>query len=516
MKKIILSESQSKALAKLLKEDEVQQMPVDKKMNKPFYINPEKVLVVKKYLDKGFEPQDYEDVGPDGFPRVRKLIKMKALNGEPLKLMYTQQLLDLLIDKFQNMFSDKIERGMFLTQVLKDWLGGKIGVHGNLSVNILKEGAVNEITSADIEAEGENVDLAPTEKQKEAGNYKMGHISIKGMGISIENPRGSYRSGKDSNGQSWTREMKNHYGYFRNTRGNGKDGDAVDVFIGPYPDDFNIVYVIDQKVDGEFDESKVMLGFHSKQEAKEAYLSNYSADWNGFWKITGVSLRVFKRWLYRARKQRKPFADYVAIKKHKLEESVIIAEAKDSYSMGKILEELNSKGVPADKEDLCICVKGCNSEAKLDEMVSVARRTLKEYASVNPNCKFEEVGSVNEEDISPMQMYNNVINVIQGGEPAKSEPAVEGWKRVKGEHGKYNLQNQETGELVSEKWFDWVGHMVNGVAIVRDKNLGYNLINDGGKILLPDWHEDILEPVGRNNNGEYTLVDGADEVSVKI
>ena len=64
-----------------------------------------------------------------------------------------------------------------------------------------------------------------------------------------------------------------------------------------------------------------MLGFTSRDEAKAAYLSNYSPGWKGFRAITGVSLKVFKKWLYRGRKQRQPFADYVYIQKKKLDEN---------------------------------------------------------------------------------------------------------------------------------------------------------------------------------------------------
>ena len=78
------------------------------------------------------------------------------------------------------------------------------------------------------------------------------------------------------------------------------------------------MYVVDQKINGQFDESKVMLGFNNKEEAKQAYLSNYSKDWKGFMRITGVSIPTFKKWLYRGNKQQKPFYSYVAIKKKKL------------------------------------------------------------------------------------------------------------------------------------------------------------------------------------------------------
>ena len=176
---------------------------------------------------------------------------------------------------------------------------------------------LNEVSIQEIDAASVDVNVNPTDPQKEAGNYKMAHVYVKGMGISIENPRGSKRKYHKDDGTDGYSLMKNHYGYFRNTSGNGKDGDAVDVFIGPDPENFETVYVVDQNTsEGEFDESKVMVGFHSEDEAKEAYLSNYSPGWKGFRCITGVPLRVFKKWLYRRHKQRKPFAEYVYIIKH--------------------------------------------------------------------------------------------------------------------------------------------------------------------------------------------------------
>ena len=56
-----------------------------------------------------------------------------------------------------------------------------------------------------------------------------------------------------------------------------------------------------------------MLGFKSKEQAKQAYLSNFDKEWKGFREITSVSIDVFKKWLYDGCKQRKPFAEYVEI-----------------------------------------------------------------------------------------------------------------------------------------------------------------------------------------------------------
>lgn len=173
-----------------------------------------------------------------------------------------------------------------------------------------------ELSKEEIDQRAGEANLNPSDAQKEAGNYKMGHVRVRGFDITIENPVGSKRYyGKDKKKYN---VMQNHYGYF--TKSKGKDGDQVDVFIGPDVEKFEKVYVVDQKMNGKFDESKVMFGFSSKKEAKAAYFSNFDKNWHGFMHITGVSLTTFKKWLYRGRKQRQPFADYVEIQKKKLNE----------------------------------------------------------------------------------------------------------------------------------------------------------------------------------------------------
>ena len=200
---------------------------------------------------------------------------------------------------------------------------------------------LKEISSMEIDTRAQEANTNPTEAQKEAGNYKMGHISVRGMQISIENPKGSYRKYKQENGDVGYNLMHNHYGYFNITK--GKDGDAVDVFIGPNIDDFTNVYCVDQNnKEGEFDETKVMLGFLSKEEAKAAYLSNYSPTWRGFRDITGVTLKTFKKWLYRGRKQRQPFADYVEIQKKSLEEEVKVGNVEQNQKFLAKVQEVEN------------------------------------------------------------------------------------------------------------------------------------------------------------------------------
>lgn len=158
------------------------------------------------------------------------------------------------------------------------------------------------------------VDTNPTEAQKEAGNYKKGHIKINGFDVTIEQPAGSVRSGKDASGKEWSQVMNNTYGYIRGTE--SVDGDHIDVFLGP---DMNsdMVYVVDQvNTDGSFDEHKVMMGFSSLEDARSAYLSNYEEGWQGLGNITGVALDEFKKWIDSSIRKTKPFSDYKMTKEN--------------------------------------------------------------------------------------------------------------------------------------------------------------------------------------------------------
>ncbi len=160
----------------------------------------------------------------------------------------------------------------------------------------------------------QEVDINPTEAQKSAGNYKKGHINIDGYDITIETPKGSERSGVDTNGQPWSVTMNNTYGYIRGTE--GVDGDHIDVFLSDNPAGGK-VYVIDQmNEDGSFDEHKVMYGFNSALAAKRAYMKNYSPGWKGLGKTTEVSKEVFNEWVKSSKRKTKPFAEYKIAKEN--------------------------------------------------------------------------------------------------------------------------------------------------------------------------------------------------------
>lgn len=170
--------------------------------------------------------------------------------------------------------------------------------------------AISMVNKAIEEAEKETeTDLTP--EQKESGDYKKGHVTIQDFDIAIENPKGSVRSGVDKDGNEWSQEMHNTYGYFEGTK--GKDSDDVDCFLGPNPLSED-VFVIDQlDKDGNFDEHKVMFGFDSSEEAREAYLSNYEDGWTGLGDITKVNIEDFRNWVQKDDVRSKPFTEYLKV-----------------------------------------------------------------------------------------------------------------------------------------------------------------------------------------------------------
>lgn len=138
----------------------------------------------------------------------------------------------------------------------------------------------------------------PTPAQKEAGNYKVGRVSLGGLDISIENPAGSERKGTDKDGKAWSVTMKSHYGYIRGTV--GRDKDHIDVFVKPGTETLEgtaPVFVIDQHTAARrFDEHKVMLGYANREEAEKAYLENYTDGWE-LGPVGATTLGQFKQWL---------------------------------------------------------------------------------------------------------------------------------------------------------------------------------------------------------------------------
>lgn len=138
--------------------------------------------------------------------------------------------------------------------------------------------------------------VQPTDAQKLAGNYKKEHFSFQGLPVSIENKKGSMRSGKDSNGKGWECTLPCDYGYLKRTT--GADKEHIDCFVGPNKKSIR-VYIVDQKNHdtGDFDEHKVMLGFPTREEAIKAYRESFSDRKNRIMHVRKMLIPEFKEWL---------------------------------------------------------------------------------------------------------------------------------------------------------------------------------------------------------------------------
>ena len=214
-----------------------------------------------------------------------------------------------------------------------------INNQSDLQENGEKSSANNGVTplSEQIETASAEVNTEPTEAQKEAGNYKKGHVQVGTFDITIEQPQGSVRKGTDANGKQWESKMHNTYGYFRGTE--GVDGDHIDVFLSNDIDGWNgrKVYVVDQyNPDGSFDEHKVMLGFNDMDEAKSDYLANYEKGWEDGRRIvvSATNLEDFEKWIDSSHRKTKPFAEYAGVKKETVASSPAKTETKQTESKG--------------------------------------------------------------------------------------------------------------------------------------------------------------------------------------
>ena len=249
------------------------------------------------------------------------------------------------------------------------------------------------------QAEAET-DTNPTDGQKEAGNYKKGHVRVGAFDITIENPKGSVRSGVDANGKPWQTTMNNTYGYMRGTE--GVDGDHIDVFLSDNLDNWDgqNVFVVDQyNEDGTFDEHKVMLGFNDEAEAQDAYFSNYEKGWGEKRKIVLASVAIgeFEKWIGSSRRKTKPFAEYKGVNKE-ASQPIGQADTSDTAASGK-----ENGATP--RQDSLFADTGDNAQAKqkdaaekiedYGELIAGARKDLlKDLAKSMENATLQSLVSL--------------------------------------------------------------------------------------------------------------------------
>ncbi len=263
------------------------------------------------------------------------------------------------------------------------WKGLPQDRFAELEKAILAE--LSKLESGKAALDAGDVETSPTDAQKEAGNYKKGHVSIQGMPVTIENPAGSIRSGVDEGGNPWETKLAHHYGYFKRTE--GKDGDQVDVFVGPDLESGK-AFIVDQ-VDprtGEFDEHKVLIGFNGEAEAKEGYLDNYDETGKGrIGKITETTVESLKKWL-REGDTKKPYLEGDGNAALPKKESITGYRSEEVYGEGHrnisevvrheteelgnedIIDTLITRGIIKDKTELTPFIERLKSEG-YDEVV---------------------------------------------------------------------------------------------------------------------------------------------------
>jgi len=124
-------------------------------------------------------------------------------------------------------------------------------------------------------------------------------VEYQGIPLTIEFPKDSYRTlYNDAGDIVYKRELRFGYGFINDTI--GRDGDEIDVILGPSPA-ANKAFVVDMidlgpDVDKREDEDKVLLGFESESAARRAFLSMYPPSFFGG--IKTIPLQKFKEeWL---------------------------------------------------------------------------------------------------------------------------------------------------------------------------------------------------------------------------
>jgi hypothetical protein len=92
----------------------------------------DKILSVKKYLDKYFKKGDIDQI-KDGKPAKLEVVLMMSDNGKILKTLTDKQLFDQVQTDFKNILPEK-DRDKFLKDVIVKWFYNKINDSGTFSV----------------------------------------------------------------------------------------------------------------------------------------------------------------------------------------------------------------------------------------------------------------------------------------------------------------------------------------------------------------------------------------------
>lgn len=356
--------------------------------------------------------------------------------------------------------------------------------------------------SAKIKTASADVNTEPTEAQKEAGNYKKGHVQVGTFDITIEQPEGSVRKGTDANGKQWESKMNNTYGYIRGAV--GVDGDHIDVFLSNDIDDWNgrKVFVVDQyNPDGSFDEHKVMLGFNDQDEAKGDYLANYEQGWENGRRIdiTGVNLEDFEKWIESSKRKTKPFGEYSSVKKDVVEINAPANEDTSSEIQTLLKERgcspisqehrnLTDEGVVADDEGNLITLY----HGTLDKSISVSELEAGHKRADGESADFAGQGVyfTPNKDVAEEYGYNGQVFEAH---VKLSKPFY-----MLGNPGFNDSEAIQFSNLLKSKGYDGIINYMNAWSVE------HNMI-DGGQVVV--FNNSSILPIEKvqNNHAAYSI-----------
>ena len=384
--------------------------------------------------------------------------------------------------------------------------GAKVGVtdgeKSSATGDVMPSGKGNTPLSEKIATASAEVNTEPTEAQKEAGNYKKGHVQVGTFDITIEQPQGSVRKGTDADGKQWESKMNNTYGYIRGAV--GVDGDHIDVFLSNDIDGWNgrRVFVVDQyNPDGSFDEHKVMLGFNDADEAKSDYLANYENGWENGRRIdvTAVNLEDFEKWIASSKRKTKPFGDYSSVKNGVVGNNAPVNEDTPSEIQTLLRERectpisqehrnLTDEGVVADNAGNPITLY----HGTLDKSISVSELEAGHKRADGESADFAGSGVyfTPNKDVAEEYGYNGQVFEAH---IKLSKPFY-----MLGNPGFNESEAVQFSNLLKSKGYDGIINYMNAWSVE------HNMI-DGGQVVV--FNNSSILPIekGQNNHAAYSI-----------
>lgn len=343
----------------------------------------------------------------------------------------------------------------------------------------------------------------PTDAQKAVGNYRKVHLNLDGFRISIENPKGSVRSGTSPDGTKWSNTLACDYGDIRGTE--SVDGDPVDIYLSDHPDK-GAVFVIDQ-IDPKtkkFDEHKVMYGFDSIEDAKKTYLACYQKGWGGLGWITPVTKAEFRKWIDSSTRKTKPFHEYASVTPIVDPIKVKAAEEKialDDKEIRRRIRNITKRRHPE--------LSNATDE-ELDRYADEEYEKLKKTAQAKGDDQMEGVPagvklrSFIDAPATRTAIMDNVLEAVKNRFPIEDDDVRLELKDVKYEGPtSYTLEQQKQALLGNRR----LGCSLAGTWRLIDKKTGKVLDERRDGVIRVPYYTDRGTII--NNGNEYTVISQA-------